>query len=109
GALQDNRRALVVGANTFGKGSVQAILQLPGGGGMKLTIARYYTPNGRSLQAEGVHPDVLIESPDPNAAALQLHERDLEGHLEAEATVTERAGGSRPKGAPDPHKVVPVF
>lgn len=82
GALQDHGRARVVGANTFGKGSVQSILQLPGGGGLRLTTARYYTPNGRSLQAEGVHPDVVIESPHP--PVLQLHERDLEGHLEAE-------------------------
>jgi carboxyl-terminal processing protease len=105
-ALQDNKRALVVGANTFGKGSVQGILQLPGGGGLKLTIARYYTPNGRSLQAEGVHPDVLIESPDPTAAALQLHERDLEGHLAAEPLA---AGAAHPTAGHGTDKPVPVF
>jgi carboxyl-terminal processing protease len=86
GALQDQKRALVVGANTFGKGSVQSILELPGGAGMRLTTARYYTPSGRSLQAEGVHPDVLIESPDPNGLdALLLHERGLDGHLGSQA------------------------
>ncbi len=82
GALQDQKRALVVGANTFGKGSVQSIFPLPGGAGMRLTTARYYTPNGRSLQAEGVHPDVIIDSQEPDA--LLVHERDLEGHLAAE-------------------------
>jgi carboxyl-terminal processing protease len=113
GALQDQKRALVVGANTFGKGSVQSIFQLPGGAGLRLTTARYYTPNGRSLQAAGVHPDVVLESPDPNL--LQLHERDLEGHLAAEPTGPVRRGAAPtdPKkamvvrapadaGAPDP-------
>ena len=101
GALQDQKRALIVGANTFGKGSVQSILVLPGGTGLRLTTARYYTPNGRSLQAEGVHPDVLIETPDPNGLqALQLHERDLEGHLDA------HGGETSP---PVATKKVPVF
>ncbi len=106
GALQDNKRALVVGANTFGKGSVQAILQLPGGGGMRLTVARYFTPNGRSLQAEGVHPDVLIETPDPTGGALLLHERDLEGHLEAQPFGVK---GPQPGVGHDAHKPVPVL
>jgi carboxyl-terminal processing protease len=106
GALQDRKRALVVGANTFGKGSVQSIMQLPGGAGLRLTTARYYTPSGRSLQAEGVHPDVLIESADPNAAALQLHERDLDGHLEAEPLGAAGAHHSPLAAAP---KTVPVL
>jgi len=85
GALQDHKRALVVGAKTFGKGSVQTIIQLPGGAGIRLTTARYYTPNGRSLQAEGVHPDVVIETKDPrDPSALDLREQNLEGHLEAD-------------------------
>lgn len=62
GALQDNKRTIVVGANTFGKGSVQAIIGLPGGAGLRLTIARYYTPSGHAIQGDGVHPDVVIES-----------------------------------------------
>jgi carboxyl-terminal processing protease len=92
GSLQDQKRALVVGANTFGKGSVQTILDLPGGTGMRLTTARYYTPNGHSVQAEGIHPDILVElNRDPAFAALPtLHERDLEGHLSAET----HAGGA---------------
>jgi len=95
GALQDQKRALVVGANTFGKGSVQTILDLPGGTGMRLTTARYYTPNGHSVQAEGIHPDVLVElNRDPAFAALPtLHERDLEGHLSAE---TQHEATGRP-------------
>jgi carboxyl-terminal processing protease len=90
GALQDQKRALLVGANTFGKGSVQSILPLPGGAGLRLTTARYYTPNGRSLQAAGVRPDVILETPDPNV--LQLHERDLEGHLAAETSGASPSG-----------------
>jgi carboxyl-terminal processing protease len=77
GALQDNKRALVIGANTFGKGSVQSIIEVPGGGGMRLTTARYYTPNGHSLQAEGIHPDVIIAPAKPDLH--QLHEKDLAG------------------------------
>jgi carboxyl-terminal processing protease len=94
GALQDQKRARVVGANTFGKGSVQTILDLPGGAGIRLTTARYYTPSGHSLQAEGIHPDILVElNRDPAAAGLSaLHERDLEGHLAAQASRT--AAGS---------------
>src|SRR5215472_6276783 len=86
GALQDHKRGLVVGANTFGKGSVQTIIDLPGGAGMRLTTARYYTPSGRSIQADGIHPDVAVEgSRVGDAAALPpLRERDLEGHLPAE-------------------------
>jgi carboxyl-terminal processing protease len=99
GALQDQQRATLVGANTFGKGSVQTIIPLPGHAGLRLTTARYYTPNGRSLQAEGVHPDVIIESKaSDDEKAMQLHERDLEGHLEAEPTVGQKS--ERTPGAP---------
>ena len=105
GALQDAQRATLVGANTFGKGSVQTIIPLPGHSGLRLTTARYYTPSGRSLQAEGVHPDVLIESQaSDDEKALQLHERDLEGHLEAEPTV-----GGKVDHAPATPKHVPVI
>ena len=85
GALQDHKRALIVGSRTFGKGSVQAIIGLPGGAGLRLTIARYYTPSGHAIQADGVHPDIVIES---TRVATQgypaLRERDLEGALPAE-------------------------
>jgi carboxyl-terminal processing protease len=97
GALQDQKRATVVGANTFGKGSVQTILDLPGGAGMRLTTARYYTPNGHSVQADGIHPDVLVElNRDPAFGGLStLHERDLEGHLAGE-THPGTGAASRP-------------
>jgi carboxyl-terminal processing protease len=97
-ALQDQKRAVVVGANTFGKGSVQTIIDLPGGAGMRLTTARYYTPSGHSVQAEGVHPDVLVElSHDSAFAALPIrHERDLEGHLAAEGRTSGPTALLRP-------------
>jgi carboxyl-terminal processing protease len=84
GALQDNGRATLVGAQTFGKGSVQTIYELPGGAGMRLTTMRYYTPSGRSIQAQGIRPDVLIQSDKPAAPGQVVRERDLDGHLPAE-------------------------
>lgn len=83
GALQDQKRATVIGEPTFGKGSVQAILSLPGGAGMRLTIARYYTPSGHAIQADGVHPDVAVEMK-RDEGGISYRERDLEGHLAAE-------------------------
>ena len=65
GALQDHRRAVVVGTNTFGKGSVQSIMPLAGDGAMRLTTSLYYTPSGRSIQALGIAPDILVEQRDP--------------------------------------------
>lgn len=86
GAIQDHRRGVIVGAVTFGKGSVQSILELPGGAGLKLTTMLYYTPSGRSIQAEGIHPDVVLPSAISSGTALPvLRERDMEGHLPAEA------------------------
>lgn len=90
GALQDNKRALVVGVDTFGKGSVQTILDLPGGAGLRLTTARYYTPSGHAIQADGVHPDVVVESSRVVAERPQVvKERDLGGHLPAEGLPRE--------------------
>ena len=65
GALQDHNRAVVVGTNTFGKGSVQSIMPVQGDGAIRLTTALYYTPSGRSIQALGVAPDILVEQRDP--------------------------------------------
>jgi carboxyl-terminal processing protease len=88
GALQDHGRGLLVGMPTFGKGSVQSIIPLKQGAGLKLTVALYYTPLGRSIQAEGVVPDVVVESrkaPEPDDETLMLEEapeeKDLPGHL----------------------------
>lgn len=89
GALQDHRRAIVVGTRSFGKGSVQSVMPLPQNGAMRLTTARYYTPSGRSIQALGVSPDIIVEQPrrDPTVApeeedAPRLRtEADLRGSL----------------------------
>lgn len=89
GALQDNRRASIVGAPTFGKGSVQSIVDLPGGAGLRLTTLRYYTPSGRAIQAQGVKPDVVVPSPGGEFGILR--EKNLEGHLPAqEGAIAER-------------------
>jgi carboxyl-terminal processing protease len=86
GALQDHRRALILGERTFGKGSVQTILPLGNGTAVKLTTARYYTPNGRSIQAEGIEPDIKVKPlkvtvGDNNADSDFTKEADLSGHL----------------------------
>ncbi|QEW08204.1 S41 family peptidase [Nitrincola iocasae] len=84
GALQDHRRAIVMGTDSFGKGSVQTILPVSVDRGVKLTTARYYTPNGRSIQADGIRPDVVVEDARITRieeTAGQLRERDLSGHL----------------------------
>jgi carboxyl-terminal processing protease len=62
GALQDHHRAILLGTKSFGKGSVQTIIPLPGHGAMRLTTARYYTPSGRSIQAKGIDPDIVVEA-----------------------------------------------
>jgi carboxyl-terminal processing protease len=85
GALQDQRRAIVVGAQTFGKGSVQSIVDLPSGAGLRLTTMRYYTPNGRAIQAQGIQPDVRVEAAYAADKTFGvLRESDLENHLPAE-------------------------
>lgn len=91
GALQDHRRAIVVGTKSFGKGSVQTVMRLRQEGAMRLTTARYYTPSGRSIQNLGVSPDIVVEQPrrDPNAeteeeetnARRQRSEADLRGSI----------------------------
>jgi carboxyl-terminal processing protease len=83
GALQDHKRAVILGAQTFGKGSVQTVRQLTAETALKITTARYYTPNGRSIQAKGIVPDVMIdETPEGNVfGALRVREADLEKHI----------------------------
>ena len=91
GALQDHRRAIVVGTKSFGKGSVQTVMPLRGDGAMRLTTARYYTPSGRSIQALGISPDIVVEQPpfrpetdeDEEAAdRFSRSEADLRGSLD---------------------------
>jgi carboxyl-terminal processing protease len=90
GALQDHRRAIVIGTKSFGKGSVQTVVPLQGDGAMRLTTARYYTPSGRSIQNLGISPDIIVEQPRPKPAvegeeaqAPKLRsEADLRGSLD---------------------------
>ena len=82
GALQDHRRAILVGTKTFGKGSVQTVMPLRGDGAMRLTTARYYTPSGRSIQALGVAPDIFVEQP-RNPVEDELAEEDGPDRSEA--------------------------
>jgi carboxyl-terminal processing protease len=79
GALQDHKRATILGIQSFGKGSVQTILPMNNGSAIKLTTARYFTPAGRSIQAKGIVPDILVE--DGSDPSLSLHEADLSKHL----------------------------
>ena len=88
GALQDHRRAIVIGTKSFGKGSVQTVMPLRGDGAMRLTTARYYTPSGRSIQALGIQPDIIVQQPvahpgdEPETTTSQFRsEADLRGSL----------------------------
>ena len=83
GALQDHRRAIVVGTKSFGKGSVQTVMPLRGDGAMRLTTARYYTPSGRSIQALGVSPDIIVEQPRPPEVSEE-EEEDARSRSEAD-------------------------
>lgn len=99
GALQDHKRAKVIGTQTFGKGSVQTILPLNNNTAIKLTTARYYTPSGRSIQAKGIEPDIIVEET-ANGSSRRVREADLLGHLgndrdpeaEAKAKAAESGG-----------------
>ena len=89
GALQDHRRAVVVGTNSFGKGSVQSIMPLAGEGAMRLTTSLYYTPSGRSIQALGIAPDILVEqrpavesTEEEESATTRRNEASLRGAIE---------------------------
>ena len=91
GALQDQRRGVIMGTDSFGKGSVQQIMPLGNGEGLKLTTALYYTPNGRSIQAQGIVPDVEVVRGRLEVAEsrLELRESDLGGHLDAQQPATQ--------------------
>jgi len=86
GALQDHDRAVIMGQQTFGKGSVQTILPLGNNTAIKLTTARYYTPKGRSIQAKGITPDIPLDDGVTDRTVLKLREADLTKHLESTAT-----------------------
>jgi carboxyl-terminal processing protease len=89
GALQDHKRAIILGTQSFGKGSVQTIIPLSDDSGLRLTTARYFTPKGRSIQAKGITPDIVVEAVElPKTSAkkdtLHLREKDLENHFEGD-------------------------
>lgn len=103
GALQDNNRAIIVGERSFGKGSVQQVIKLGDGSGLKLTVARYYTPSGVSIQSEGIKPDIEIEDIDAEIFTKALsdkkgpREKDIAGHLKSDK--------EKKKSAPDKGEV----
>ncbi len=106
GALQDHKRAVIMGQRTFGKGSVQTILPLGNNTAIKLTTARYYTPNGRSIQAKGIEPDIpLDDGVSARAGALKLREAELTKHLtgsDAEKPVDTAAVAKQYDFTPEP-------
>ena len=116
GALQDHKRAVVMGTTSFGKGSVQTVLPLPNNTAIKLTTARYFTPSGRSIQAKGIVPDIVVEETANGTSSIRLREADLEKHLEnntdkdvatppakapSKAPAKPRAGKDEPLDDPD--------
>ena len=101
GALQDHKRAVILGTQTFGKGSVQTIMPLGNNTAIKLTTARYYTPNGRSIQAKGITPDFVVEDPDnPSDPSVRVREADLGRHLLNDRDKDQPAPSATPEAAP---------
>jgi carboxyl-terminal processing protease len=109
GALQDHKRAVIMGTQSFGKGSVQTIFPLPHGAGLKLTTALYYTPKGRSIQARGITPDIIVGDGEITSVtkekAKPFRERDLENHMENDTLPTDHTEPTTPPGhaEPTPH------
>ena len=110
GALQDHKRAAILGTQTFGKGSVQTIMPLGNSTAIKLTTARYYTPNGRSIQAKGITPDFVVEDPySPSENLMRLREADLGHHLSSETKETDaQPAATKPGEASDAPAPKPV-
>ena len=100
GALQDHKRATVIGTQTFGKGSVQTIMPLGNSTAIKLTTARYYTPGGRSIQALGIKPDILVE--DPTDTITRVREADLTRHLSNGKAEEKKEPSATPRAKPQP-------
>ena len=99
GALQDHKRAIIMGVQSFGKGSVQTIIPLSDDSGLRLTTARYFTPSGRSIQAKGITPDIAVEQLEVGKSTLRdgmvIREKDLENHFEN----TDKKGTSAPQAS----------
>ena len=109
GALQDHKRAIIMGSKTFGKGSVQTILPLSSDSALKLTTARYYTPSGRSIQAEGITPDIELQPLQVAAVDRDiepLKEANLSNHLENGGKKKTDKKGSEDAGSSDPGKLL---
>jgi carboxyl-terminal processing protease len=98
GALQDHKRAVIMGTQTFGKGSVQSVLPLPGNTAIKLTTARYYTPSGRSIQAKGIEPDIVVEETANGDSFKRVREADLERHLDNDRDAAPAREAPKPQG-----------
>ena len=104
GALQDRERSIVIGTNTFGKGSVQTIIPITDTRAVKLTTARYFTPNGRSIQAEGIIPDINVPKHRVTSlkrSTLKIAEKNLSGHLTNKKGIREEAGREAKKENPE--------
>lgn len=105
GALQDHGRAVILGTPSFGKGSVQTVIPMRDGAGLKLTTARYFTPKGRSIQAKGIVPDIIVESAELKAAkedgGEDFHEKDLDNHLGGEGETAPKGGAKKPAAPAD--------
>ena len=95
GALKDWNRAVIVGVQTFGKGSVQTLIPLSDGAGLRLTTAKYYTPSGVSIQNVGIAPDIVVKLEARRYRHICGREKDLEGHLENEKNVQAPADEDR--------------
>jgi carboxyl-terminal processing protease len=104
GALQDHRRAILLGTKTFGKGSVQTIIPLGGQGAIRLTTARYYTPSGRSIQAQGIEPDIVVEPAriEKVDQPRGRREADLRGALRNDQRQQQGQQPATPPGAQPP-------
>ena len=96
GALQDHKRAVILGTRSFGKGSVQTIIPLPGNAAMRLTTARYYTPSGRSIQATGIEPDIFVDAGtvELTSDSGRRREEDLRGRLKSETVNSDTSDDS---------------
>src|SRR5687768_4624638 len=105
GALQDHKRAIVMGTQTFGKGSVQTIMPLGNNTAIKLTTARYFTPGGRSIQALGITPDLVVE--DPSDTLTRVREADLQRHLENGRPDKQEPSVTRTDAMPTPAETKP--
>lgn len=103
GALQDYKRAVIMGTQTFGKGSVQSVLPLPGNTAIKLTTARYYTPEGRTIQAKGIMPDIVVEeTANGSNGSPRLREADLDRHLINDKEKEPAKEAAKPEAKSDP-------